>query len=635
MSHGPIYLWQLIYQAKTDVVNRGAAETVSVDRWLQPLSLPTPPKPGLHVSRQQFQPYTETQQFPETVTESRWHQPWSEPSVKTKAGLPAGEQQFLASQPNPIISIPWFNWLSEPVRTKLGIAASAQQFLALTEAAPFPESISEDRFHQPWSEPVRQKVGIAATQHPFVAFDPFPFVSFSWFNPLSEPSRRATNAALQSTTAFTPFIASTASVDGWGTALSEIPPKPKPGLLPAQQQFLALAEAAPFPETVSEDRFHQAWAEPVRTKPGLLVGQQQALAFVTVVTTTPSVDGWATAFADVPKPKLGLPAGEQQTIAYTEAAPFPESISEDRFHQPWSEPVRVKPALPGGEQQAAAFVSVVTTPSVDGWGSAFAEVPKAKPGLPASQQQTTAFDPAVFVASIDGWGSPFAEVPKPKAGTTAACQQFFAFDPAVFVAAPDAWAPPWSEPPKPKTSLNVAAQQALAFDPAVFVPSIATWQNALAEPVRIQPRITSDALFFPPNFTTAVAPNFGYFSPFSEPQRQLAGLAARYQQDAAYGFVPIVQAFVFFFGNEEPYPYPTFRQVGFVRENYDQLAFPPFPIPNPPQTQALFTVSGPTVSDIFPTPGVVYTRAPETRQTVPGSSSSPPSAPSGLTGKPL
>jgi hypothetical protein len=40
--------------------------------------------------------YTESPPFPETVTESRWHQPWSEPLVKTKAGLVVQLQSYLA-----------------------------------------------------------------------------------------------------------------------------------------------------------------------------------------------------------------------------------------------------------------------------------------------------------------------------------------------------------------------------------------------------------------------------------------------------------------------------------------------------------------------------------------------------------
>lgn len=59
MSYGPIFPWTLIY------INH--VEPVSTS--------------------------------PETVTESRWHQPWSEPYVKTKSGLIVSAQQFIAFTP--------------------------------------------------------------------------------------------------------------------------------------------------------------------------------------------------------------------------------------------------------------------------------------------------------------------------------------------------------------------------------------------------------------------------------------------------------------------------------------------------------------------------------------------------------
>src|SRR6266481_2862405 len=569
MSHGPIMAY-LIYQAKTDVVNRGAPETVSADRWFQPWSLP----------------------------------------VRVKPALPASEQQFLAAQPNPVISIPWFNWLSEPVRARLGLAASAQQVLALAKAAPFPESVSEDRWHQPWSEPVRTKPGLPVGEQQFYALPLNPIVPFSSFSPFVDPVRpKSLGAHQQQALAFTAFVSTAISVDGWGSQFS-LPQRQLLGLPAGEQQFLAYTEAAPFPETVSEDRWHEPWAEPVRTKSSLPAGEQQAVAFVPVTAT---------------------------------------QVFEDSWHQGWADPIQLSIPWKTGDNSSGFASAQAIAPTVDSWGQPWAELPKPKSGTTAAVQQALAFAPftpatAVFqpsqpwtdpiqlsaswktadnsagfitvqsqVPSIDGWGSPWSDPPKPKPGTTAALQQFLASVPFVATAIPsvDGWAQPWATPPKPRASLNVAAQQALALDPAVFVPSIDSWQNALAEPVRVRSRVTADAIFFPPNFTAAVAPNFGYFGPFSEPQRQLAGLAARYQQDAAYGFVPIVQGFVFFFGNEEPLPWPGFRGNQFIRENYDSFVLPPFPIPNPPQTQAKFTVSGPSVSDLFPVSGVVYPYAPE------------------------
>lgn len=69
---------------------------------------------------------------PETVTESRWHQPWSEP-VRQKPGLRANLQQPFATNANWIIDPSretlrgWYNWFSEPVRFKRGLPTPLQQ----------------------------------------------------------------------------------------------------------------------------------------------------------------------------------------------------------------------------------------------------------------------------------------------------------------------------------------------------------------------------------------------------------------------------------------------------------------------------------------------------------------------------
>lgn len=504
MSHGPIFLWQLIYQAKTDVVNLGRPETVSVDRWLQPLSLPVP------------------------------------------RILPVALQ-------------------------------STTTFTAVIAAA-----ASVDGWGTQLSTPQRQLLGLRTAQQQFFAYDPAVFVPLpnSWWTPFVEVPKVKPSVAWQQYLAFDAAVF-VPSIDGWGAPLSE-PPKPKASLAAAAQQFLATS------------------------------------LFFTAA--APPIDSWGGQLSIPQRRLLGLPATQQQFLAYTEAAPFAETVSEDRWHEPWAEPVRAKPALPASEQQAVAFVPVVATQVFeDSWHQRWTDP------IQISLAWKTGDNSVEFVAgqsptpTIDGWGSPWSMPPKAKWGTTAALQQFLAFAPFVTTAVPsvDGWAQPWSTPPKLKVSINVATQQALAFDPAVFVPPVDGWQRALAEPVRIQPRLISDAIFFPPNFTAATVPPLDYFLALSEPQRQLAGLAARFQQDAAYGFVPIVQAFIFFFGNEEPLPWPGFRANQFIRENYDSAVLPPFPIPNPPQTQAKFTVSGPSVSDLFPVSGVVYPYAPETRKTVP------------------
>ena len=197
-SQPPAQIRQVQYQAYAGVVAL-EGERVYADKWFNPLSEPVRLKLGLRaglqrylvapnanpivsfswyenlsdpvrikrwlaVANQQFfttSPFSLTQ--PETVTESRWHQPWSEP-VRIKPRLAEGLQQYTARATTEIIGLPsWYQWWAEPVRFKLGLAAIQQQTLALVQAAPFAETVTESRWHQPWSEPsVKSKKGLGS-----------------------------------------------------------------------------------------------------------------------------------------------------------------------------------------------------------------------------------------------------------------------------------------------------------------------------------------------------------------------------------------------------------------------------------------------------------------------------------------
>ena len=82
------------------------------------------------------EPVLTADQFPEQVTESRWHQPWSEP-VRLKPGLGAPLQYVTDVNPFPLPGdgITYASWhapLSEPVRLKPGLGAWLQAFAAAT-----------------------------------------------------------------------------------------------------------------------------------------------------------------------------------------------------------------------------------------------------------------------------------------------------------------------------------------------------------------------------------------------------------------------------------------------------------------------------------------------------------------------
>src|ERR1043166_9022164 len=139
----------------------------------------------------------------------------------------------------------------------------------------------------------------------------------------------------------------------------------------ARFQYPSLTQpVAPGGETITEDKWHQGWTNPVRHK----IAPQLAVALI--------VSG----------------------LAYVEAAPFPETVTESRWHQPWSEPVRVKARLPEGEQQ---FLSAQPWPAIAiGWYRPLEEPVRVKPGLRAQLQQVLAWQPAPSPFVATGWVNP-------------------------------------------------------------------------------------------------------------------------------------------------------------------------------------------------------------------------------------
>jgi len=236
-------------------------------------------------------PVLATGQFGESVTEDRWHQPFSEPRRFARAPGMAiallASGQFFAP-----LSIPNFNaveiwrpW-SEPVRSRPGLSALLQRTLSQTHAPPYPEAVSEDRWHQPLSEPIV---------------------------------------------------------------------KMRPHLAARLQQTLALVKADPFPETVSLDRWLRPLEEPVRVRPRLITGAQR--------------DEWL-----------------------VKAAPFPESVTVDRWLYPFNEPVRLPRRVPTASNPALFFHDQVPLQlyGPDRWWKPFDEPVRLPPRHQRALYHTTA-----------------------------------------------------------------------------------------------------------------------------------------------------------------------------------------------------------------------------------------------------
>src|SRR6266436_2153272 len=201
----------------------------------------------------------------------------------------------------------------------------------------------------------------------------------------------------------------------------------------------------------------------------------------------------------------------------------PETVTEDRWHQPWSEPVRVKikPAL------AIALIAsglgwdpqppIIPPQSIDKWQQPLSEPVRKKEDRIALRTRYPSIASAVHM----GWFNPLSEpVPRAKSGLSAANQQAFAFNPfpIVPVQINIGWFNNLSDPVR-RIRPTPTDQQFIPYQP--IIPSFG-WYGGLTDPIRNKPRITS---FDPQNFvfqtTPAVAP-FGWFNELSNPLKRTA-----------------------------------------------------------------------------------------------------------------
>lgn len=188
------------------------------------------------------------------------------------------------------------------------------------------EVITPDKWFAPLSEPPRSRQGLRASQQQFSALsDPFPFVSFSWFNELSKPASLT-----------------------------------RPGLRPSQQQFLAYV---PNPTTVTPFAWFMPLSEPVRSRSGLKSQQQPFLSFNPVPVVPFS---W---FSALSKPSIvarpGLLPSQQQFTAFH---PTPSPFVASGWFQPLSDPiVRTRRGLKPSQQQFLAWLPrLLPNPNVSG-----------------------------------------------------------------------------------------------------------------------------------------------------------------------------------------------------------------------------------------------------------------------------
>ena len=122
-------------------------------------------------------PVLDQTQTPEAVSESKWHQPWSEP-VRFKV-LPAlavvlavASGQSFNPLPIPPVdpgAVPatWFAPFRDPVRVPARLTTGNQLAFALVEFPPFSEDTLLSKWFAPLSEPVRVPARLATALNPF------------------------------------------------------------------------------------------------------------------------------------------------------------------------------------------------------------------------------------------------------------------------------------------------------------------------------------------------------------------------------------------------------------------------------------------------------------------------------------
>jgi hypothetical protein len=240
--------------------------------------------------------------------------------------------------------------------------------------------------------------------------------------PLAEPVRFAPR--LPTPNQLAAFLAEAApfsesvSLDRWLLALSE-PVRFKPALGTASQPSLAFVKAASFAESVSLDRWLIALSEPVRFAPSLRTASQQAGAwgtFTPATVETITLDKWYPPLAEPVRFRI-FPTTQQQAFALVKGAPFAETVYLDKWFEALSEPARV----PLGQLRTTAEIasgaafnpqSLPNPAPMSTWFLALGEPARFPKALGTSSQPAFALvEAAPFgeIVTLDKWFRPLSE----------------------------------------------------------------------------------------------------------------------------------------------------------------------------------------------------------------------------------
>jgi hypothetical protein len=572
-GNGPLFSKTIVYQttAETPVVT--VAETITADKWYNEFSRPVLRKPNhYHVGHYASQAATQEGSF-DNGEHADWRQPLSEPIVKTKK-LPTHEQQVLAfvdwtntnnqrwlsSLSEPTRRIPsrleqfswapteivdtgkWFAGLREPLVKKLFLATANQQVIAFVDWQPIADSASQrwlyeisvptrrpvriagefyyapyvtpaedvtlDKWYESLSEPRQRPKWLESRYHPYQAYtgsDPFPesVTADRWRFELSHPVRRSVRG--QTDPIYTPFVvtAETITVDKWYQEFGQ----PKRAFrLQVDQPY------SPFiAETITLDKWFVSMSDPTRRIPTRL-GE-----FTYNTTEIVQVSKWFAPLSEWPRQKPTVRF--QQDLAFVKAAPFPESVSIDRFQIGLSEPRR--PLYSGlGHWYQQAYSAPAFTPVAEITVSATIEEPgviftqtlmyQGLAHYPFPQPTAASINPdSYYVRWLDTKRIPRAQQ-----------YQYTALAPTEIVVEPE-WFEPLTERPIVRR-LPVSDYQYLAFvkaDPFPETVSADRLIQGISLPTRSKPYTYQTNLVWP-TFVGGTATDLRVFTGWDYPLRR-------------------------------------------------------------------------------------------------------------------
>lgn len=285
------------------------------------------------------------------------------------------------------------------------------------------------------------------------------------------------------------------------------------------------------PETITADKWHQSWQQPVRRAyrpPSAGLIQSPFVPSTEVVT----VDKWFSPFGEVTRARGFKPYLQSSTTIDPRALTLAEQVTEDRWHQPFSDPTaawadlrltrhqiaQVASGMAPGGQGATIAPEVVTA---DKWYVALSEWPRSPKGLKSYLQPSFTVDPWALTQPetiyLDRWYSPFSVPVRPLPTTSRFPTTFdtINFSSTVITVYPDSWYVALTQPTRPRANPSlIGAQLSLApFQEAM--PD--SWWNPLSDPVRRkpynQPLYITDTPYLQPILTSQ------WYSPFSIPTR--------------------------------------------------------------------------------------------------------------------